>query len=88
MIIIIWMTLSLFLSHKKTERRRIQLTNRLGARGAPGAAKLEHVPVKHVVVGETLAVKQISKQLPRVRVVGFLFEPQRSGVEEKRGKFT
>ena len=32
----------------------------------PGTAKLEHVPVKDVVVGESLLVEQVAKELPEV----------------------
>ena len=34
--------------------------------GSAAASKLEHVPVKDVVVGETLAMEQIPEQLAKV----------------------
>ena len=40
--------------------------------------KLEHVPVKDVVVGEALSVEQVSEQLSQVRVVRLVIEPQRA----------
>ena len=33
---------------------------------SPTAAELEHVPVEHVVVGESLAVEQVTEQLAEV----------------------
>ncbi len=38
--------------------------------------KLEHVPVKHVVVGEALSVEKVPEELPQIRVVRLVVEPQ------------
>ena len=38
--------------------------------------KLQHVPVKDVVVGEALSVEQVPEELPQVRVVWLVVEPQ------------
>uniref|UniRef100_A0A8D0DRL8 Uncharacterized protein n=1 Tax=Salvator merianae TaxID=96440 RepID=A0A8D0DRL8_SALMN len=38
--------------------------------------KLEHVPVEDIIIGETLAMKEIAEQLPQVRVVWFVIKPQ------------
>lgn len=38
--------------------------------------KFEHVPVKHVVIGEALTVEKVAEQLPQVRVVWFVVKPQ------------
>lgn len=35
----------------------------------------EHVPIEYVVISESLFVKEISKQLSEIRVVGFVVEP-------------
>ena len=48
--------------------------------------KLEHVPVKHVVVGEALAVEQVSEQLPQVRVVWLVVETQGATEVQVGGK--
>lgn len=40
--------------------------------------KLEHVPVKDVVVGETLSVEKIPKELPEIGVVWLVVEAQRA----------
>jgi hypothetical protein len=48
--------------------------------------KLEHVPVKHVVVGEALAVEQVSEELAQVRVVGFVVEAQRAAEVQVGGE--
>lgn len=62
------------------------LTYGLGASGPPGASKLEHVPIEHIVIGESLAMEQVAEQLPCIRVVWLLFKSEGSGVEEKRGE--
>ena len=38
--------------------------------------EFEHVPVKDVVVGETLSVEEIAEELSQVRVVGLVVETQ------------
>lgn len=38
--------------------------------------KFKHVPVKDIVVGETLAVEEVAEELPQVRVVRFIVKPQ------------
>lgn len=38
--------------------------------------KLQHVPIKHVVVGKALPVEQISKELPQVRIVWLVIKSQ------------
>ena len=38
--------------------------------------EFEHVPVEDIVVGEALAVEQVSEELAQVRVVGFVVEAQ------------
>uniref|UniRef100_A0A3B3TJT8 Uncharacterized protein n=1 Tax=Poecilia latipinna TaxID=48699 RepID=A0A3B3TJT8_9TELE len=40
--------------------------------------KLQHVPVEDVVVGEALPVEKVPEELPQVRVVGLVVEPQRA----------
>jgi len=41
-----------------------------------GTYDFEHVPVKDIVVREALFVEQITEQLAKVRVVGFVVETQ------------
>lgn len=38
--------------------------------------KFEHVPVEDIVVGEALAVEEVTEELPQVRVVRFVIKPQ------------
>uniref|UniRef100_A0A8C6WGI4 Uncharacterized protein n=1 Tax=Neogobius melanostomus TaxID=47308 RepID=A0A8C6WGI4_9GOBI len=40
--------------------------------------KLEHVPVKDVVVGKALSVEEVPEELPQVGVVWLIVEPQRA----------
>uniref|UniRef100_A0A3B3C0M2 Uncharacterized protein n=1 Tax=Oryzias melastigma TaxID=30732 RepID=A0A3B3C0M2_ORYME len=46
----------------------------------------EHVPVENVVVGEALSVEKVPEELPQVRVVGFIVEPQRAAEVQVCGK--
>ena len=48
--------------------------------------KLEHVPVKHVVVGEALAVEQVPEKLPQVRVVWLVIKTQGATKVQVGGK--
>ena len=38
--------------------------------------KLEHVPVKHVIIREALSVEQVPEELPEVRVVRLVVKAQ------------
>ena len=38
------------------------------------------IPVKDIVIGESLSVEEISYQLSKVSIIGFLFKPQRSDI--------
>lgn len=40
--------------------------------------KLQHVPVKDVVIGEALSVEKIPEELPKIRVVWLVIKPQRA----------
>lgn len=51
------------------------------------AYKFQHVPVKDVVIGETLSVKQISEQLSQVRVIRLVIKSQRATEVHVRGEF-
>uniref|UniRef100_A0A3P9L8T7 Uncharacterized protein n=1 Tax=Oryzias latipes TaxID=8090 RepID=A0A3P9L8T7_ORYLA len=48
--------------------------------------KLEHVPVKDVVVGEALTVEKVPEELPQVRVVWFIVKAQRAAEVQVGGK--
>lgn len=48
--------------------------------------KLEHVPVKDVVVGEALTVEEVPEELPQVRVVWFIVKAQRAAEVQVGGK--
>lgn len=48
--------------------------------------KLEHVPVKDVVVGEALSVEEVPEKLAEVRVVGFIVKSQRAAEVQVRCK--
>lgn len=50
--------------------------------------KLEHIPVKDVVIGEALSVEEVSEELAEVRVVGFVIEPQRAAEVQVGGKLS
>lgn len=41
-----------------------------------GTYKFEHVPVKNIVIGETLAVEQIPEELSQVRVVRLVIKTE------------
>lgn len=70
-------------------RRQAVATATVGTGGRfLGAAEFEHVPVENVVVSETLSVEQVPKEVSQVRVVGFLFETQRSAVVEIGSKLS
>lgn len=60
--------------------------------GAATTSKLEHVPVKYIVVCEALSMEQVPEQLAQIAVVWFFLEPKRStiveiGCELARGTF-
>lgn len=38
--------------------------------------KFQHVPVKNIVIRETLSVEQISKQLSQIGVIRFVIKSQ------------
>uniref|UniRef100_A0A8D1Y5N4 Uncharacterized protein n=1 Tax=Sus scrofa TaxID=9823 RepID=A0A8D1Y5N4_PIG len=61
-----------------------------GGRGRLGGGwhtyKLEHVPVKDVVVGEALAVEQVPEELPQVRVVRLVIKAQGTAEVQVRGE--
>lgn len=38
--------------------------------------KLQHVPVKDVVIGEALSVEKVPEELPQIRVVWLVIKPQ------------
>lgn len=44
--------------------------------------KFKHVPVKDVVVGEALAVEEVTEELSQIRVVRFVIKPQRAAEVE------
>lgn len=48
--------------------------------------KFEHVPVKDVVVRETLSVEEVPEELAEIRVVGFVVESQRAAEVQVGGK--
>uniref|UniRef100_A0A3B3HAX9 Uncharacterized protein n=1 Tax=Oryzias latipes TaxID=8090 RepID=A0A3B3HAX9_ORYLA len=57
------------------------------ASGSPTLTyKLEHVPVKDVVVGEALTVEEVPEELPQVRVVWFIVKAQRAAEVQVGGK--
>uniref|UniRef100_A0A4X1U7F7 Uncharacterized protein n=1 Tax=Sus scrofa TaxID=9823 RepID=A0A4X1U7F7_PIG len=60
------------------------LASRLG--GGWHTYKLEHVPVKDVVVGEALAVEQVPEELPQVRVVRLVIKAQGTAEVQVRGE--
>lgn len=48
--------------------------------------KFQHVPVKDVVVGESLPVEEVPEELAQVWVVGLIVEPQRPAEVQVGGK--
>uniref|UniRef100_A0A8C0KIK9 Uncharacterized protein n=1 Tax=Canis lupus dingo TaxID=286419 RepID=A0A8C0KIK9_CANLU len=50
--------------------------------------KFEHVPVKHVVIGEALAVEKIPEKLPQVGVVGLVVKTQGAAEIQVCGKLS
>lgn len=48
--------------------------------------KFEHIPVKDIVIGESLTMEELAEELPEVTVVGFLLKPQRPAEVQVRGK--
>lgn len=55
-----------------------------------GAAthKLQHAPVKDVVIGEALSVEKVPEELPQIRVVWLVIEPQGATEVQVGGKYS
>lgn len=50
--------------------------------------KLQHVPVKHIVIREALSVEEVSEELPQVRVIRLVVEAQRATEVQVGGKLS
>uniref|UniRef100_A0A665UAU8 Uncharacterized protein n=1 Tax=Echeneis naucrates TaxID=173247 RepID=A0A665UAU8_ECHNA len=50
--------------------------------------KLQHVPVKDVVIGEALSVEKVPEKLPQIRVVRLVIEPQGTTHVQVCGEFS
>merc|ERR1719351_141457 len=50
--------------------------------------KLQHIPIKHIIISKPLSMEKVSKYLTKVRVVRFVIETQRTTIIKKSCKLS
>uniref|UniRef100_A0A3Q2GS05 Uncharacterized protein n=1 Tax=Cyprinodon variegatus TaxID=28743 RepID=A0A3Q2GS05_CYPVA len=48
--------------------------------------KLQHVPVKDVIIGKALSVEKVPEELPQIGVIRLIVKPQRATQGERGGR--